>query len=56
MGNNNTNDIHIKCKSCEHYSKPKTISNVDSPCYGCLYNKCMVKTNNYKSTKVVKLR
>lgn len=44
--------MHEMCLTCfhKHMSKTIDIMRLNSPCYTCLYNKEMMKTNNYTST------
>ena len=44
--------MHDKCNTCfnKHMSKTYDSTRLISPCYTCLYNIDMIKTNNYVET------
>ena len=47
--------MNDKCTSCfhKHMSKVYDPLRLNSPCYDCLYNSEMIKTNNYMETNVL---
>lgn len=50
--------LHEQCKSCNHHFKPKNFSKagmISSPCFLCLFNVEMIKTNNYEPSKVLSI-